>query len=123
MLTMFNRLIRWLARDIIFKEKAASFDEGQIVSEEKRQDEIRIAYLNGITDGVAIAVQSPGTPPAMMSKPKDVTIRTLELWDAIDRADIVRRGIEAIPGDRSIDIEGINLRADQMRALLKKNNQ
>ena len=116
---MFKTLIRWLARDIIFREKAASFDEGLAVAAEDRAEALRVAYLDGVTDGVAIAVQEPGTPPQMMSAPAGVPIRTLDLWHAIDRADIVRRGIQALPDDRPMDIEGVNLRANQMRALLK----
>lgn len=111
---MFNRFIRWLARDIIESECEAA-------SHATASHALREAYLNGITDGVALAVQPPGTPPTMMSKPDGVDIRTKDLWQAIDRADIVRRGIKALPDDRPMEIDGVNMRADQMRALLRQN--
>lgn len=116
---MLNRFVRWLARDIIKAECNAAHRLGQAVAADDRAEALRVAYLDGITDGVAIAVQEPGTPPQMMSAPEGVLIRTLDLWHAIDRADIVRRGIQALPGDRPMDIEGVKMRADQMRDLLR----
>lgn len=125
-----ERIGLWLARRVIEKMSERIHDEGidagRAIAAQQAQDaepdrlqELAETYLSGITDGVAIAVQEPGTPPQMMNAPKGPHISTLQLWKAIDNADIVRRGIALLPGDRPMDVEGVQLRADQLRSLLK----
>lgn len=119
--SLWTRFRRWLAQDLIDRAdvdgylrglKRGAVEAHAILREDMVDAEVS-GYLAGITDGVALAVQAPGTPPKFPSRPAGLVIDRL-LWKAIDRADMVARGgPDATTPDAA---EGITQRADQLRA-------